>query len=34
MLAFLMFAFGGIELIGMTAAEAENPEKSIPPRSS
>jgi L-asparagine transporter-like permease len=30
MLAFLMFAFGGIELIGMTAAEAENPEKSIP----
>lgn len=29
MLAFLMFAFGGIELIGMTAAEAENPEKSI-----
>ncbi len=27
MLAFLMFAFGGIELIGMTAAEAENPEK-------
>lgn len=23
----LMFAFGGIELIGMTAAEAENPEK-------
>ncbi|AOA57700.1 amino acid permease [Acinetobacter larvae] len=30
MLAFLMFAFGGIELIGMTAAEAENPEKTIP----
>lgn len=30
MLAFLMFAFGGIELIGMTAAEAENPERSIP----
>ena len=27
MLAFLMFAFGGIELIGMAAAEAENPEK-------
>lgn len=27
---FLMFAFGGIELIGMTATEAENPEKSIP----
>ena len=24
---FLMFAFGGIELIGMTAAEAENSEK-------
>ena len=30
MLAFLMFAFGGIELIGMAAAEAENPEKTIP----
>ena len=30
MLAFLMFAFGGIELIGMAAAEAENPKKTIP----
>ena len=30
MLAFLMFAFGGIELIGMAAAEAEDPEKTIP----
>jgi AAT family amino acid transporter/aromatic amino acid transport protein AroP len=27
MLAFIMFAFGGIELIGMAAAEAEQPEK-------
>ncbi|WP_151777572.1 amino acid permease [Acinetobacter brisouii] len=30
MLAFIMFAFGGIELIGMAAAEAEQPEKTIP----
>lgn len=30
MLAFILFAFGGIELIGMTAAEADNPKKSIP----
>ncbi len=30
MLAFLMFAFGGIELIGMAAAEAQDPEKTIP----
>lgn len=30
MLAFLMFAFGGIELIGMAAAEAENPKVTIP----
>ena len=30
MLAFLMFAFGGIELIGMAAAEADDPEKTIP----
>ena len=29
MLAFLMFAFGGIELIGMAAAEAKDP-KTIP----
>ncbi len=28
-----MFAFGGIELIGMTAAEAENPEKVFHKRS-
>ena len=25
-----MFSFGGLELIGITAAEAQNPEKSIP----
>ncbi|SPL72387.1 amino acid permease [Acinetobacter stercoris] len=30
MLAFLMFAFGGIELIGMAAAEAQDPVKTIP----
>lgn len=30
MLAFLMFAFGGIELIGMAAAEAKDPERTIP----
>lgn len=30
MLAFLMFAFGGVELIGMAAAEAENPKETIP----
>lgn len=30
MLAFLMFAFGGIELIGMAAAEAQDPKKTIP----
>lgn len=30
MLAFLMFAFGGIELIGMAAAEADDPQKTIP----
>ncbi len=30
MLAFILFAFGGIELIGMTAAEADQPKKSIP----
>ncbi|ENW95465.1 amino acid permease [Acinetobacter sp. NIPH 298] len=30
MLAFLMFAFGGIELIGMAAAEAKDPKKTIP----
>ncbi|ESK57472.1 amino acid permease [Acinetobacter tjernbergiae] len=30
MLAFIMFAFGGIELIGMAAAEANEPKKTIP----
>ena len=30
MLAFLMFAFGGIELIGMAAAEVNDPKKTIP----
>lgn len=29
-MAFIMFSFGGLELIGITAAEAENPEKNIP----
>jgi AAT family amino acid transporter len=29
-LVIVMFSFGGIELIGITAGEAENPEKSIP----
>ncbi|WP_085537531.1 amino acid permease [Massilibacteroides vaginae] len=29
-LAIIMFSFGGLELIGITAAEAENPEKTIP----
>ncbi len=28
--AVVMFAFGGIEIIGLTAAEAEDPEKNIP----
>ena len=30
MLAFLMFGFGGIELVGMAAAEAKDPAKTIP----
>lgn len=30
MLASIMFAFGGIELIGMAAAEAEHPEQVVP----
>lgn len=30
MLAFIMFAFGGIDLIGTAAAEAENPKETIP----
>ncbi len=29
-LVIVMFAFGGIELIGITAGEADNPQKSIP----
>jgi aromatic amino acid transport protein AroP len=30
MLAVIMFSFGGLELIGITAAEAAEPQKSIP----
>jgi len=26
----MMFSFGGVELIGITAGEAENPEKTLP----
>jgi aromatic amino acid transport protein AroP len=29
-MAFIMFSFGGLELVGITAAEADDPEKSIP----
>lgn len=29
-MAIIMFSFGGLELIGITAAEADQPEKSIP----
>jgi len=29
-IALIMFSFGGLELIGITAAEAEQPEKTIP----
>ncbi|CUH96516.1 Aromatic amino acid transport protein AroP [Propionispora sp. 2/2-37] len=29
-LVMVMFSFGGVELIGITAGEAENPQKSIP----
>jgi phenylalanine-specific permease len=29
-LAVIMFSFGGLELIGITAAEARDPHKSIP----
>lgn len=29
-IAMIMFSFGGLELIGITAAEAEDPEKTIP----
>ncbi|SFN17431.1 aromatic amino acid:proton symporter, AAT family [Izhakiella capsodis] len=30
MMAIIMFSFGGLELVGITAAEADEPEKSIP----
>lgn len=30
MMAIIMFSFGGLELVGITAAEADNPETSIP----
>ncbi|AKC31919.1 amino acid permease [Candidatus Pantoea carbekii] len=30
MMAIIMFSFGGLELVGITAAEASNPEDSIP----
>ncbi|AWK14339.1 amino acid permease [Candidatus Fukatsuia symbiotica] len=29
-MAIIMFSFGGLEMVGMTAAEAENPRSSIP----
>src|SRR5690606_33666074 len=29
-MALIMFSFGGLELVGITAAEAENPEENIP----
>jgi len=29
-LVMIMFSFGGLELVGITAAEAENPERNIP----
>lgn len=29
-LVIIMFSFGGLELVGITAAEAENPERNIP----
>lgn len=29
-MAAIMFAFGGLELIGIAAAETRNPEKNIP----
>ncbi len=29
-MAVIMFSFGGLELVGITAAEADNPDKSIP----
>ncbi|ORM64106.1 aromatic amino acid transporter AroP [Pantoea rodasii] len=30
MMAIIMFSFGGLELVGITAAEADNPQESIP----
>ncbi len=32
-LAVIMFSFGGLELIGITAAEAQNPERAFPKQS-
>lgn len=29
-MTIIMFSFGGLELVGITAAEASHPEKSIP----
>ncbi|MGO8388912.1 aromatic amino acid transporter AroP, partial [Rhizobium johnstonii] len=29
-MAVIMLSFGGLELVGITAAEADNPEQSIP----
>lgn len=29
-MAVIMFSFGGLELVGITAAEAENPSETIP----
>ncbi|XPE46384.1 hypothetical protein ACNKHO_00860 [Shigella flexneri] len=29
MMAIIMFSFGGLELVGITAAEADNPEQNI-----
>jgi aromatic amino acid transport protein AroP len=29
-MAFIMFSFGGLELVGITAAEAQDPQRSIP----
>ncbi|MFX5570851.1 aromatic amino acid transporter AroP, partial [Acinetobacter baumannii] len=29
-MAVIMFSFGGLELVGITAAEADSPEKTIP----
>ena len=29
-MAMIMFAFGGIELVGIAAAETDNPQKTLP----